>query len=139
MFSTPGIIKFFWPKDNVETKHSRLYDIPILDINKQITTLDPTRFQNFILLHIADLAASLPIVQKIQSLAKSEVLILPDQNTAENFEGIRKVYPAALGKMVFNGEDAHPFAKFLRRNCSQAYDYEMSGARKSIPPGVFVK
>jgi len=41
--------------------------------------------------------------------------------------------------MIFNGEDAHPFAKFLRRNCSQVYDYEMSGGKKSIPLGVFKK
>jgi hypothetical protein len=51
------------------------------------------------------------------------VLILPDQNTKANFEGIRQLYPNALGKMVVNGDDAHPFAKFLRRNCLQTYDY----------------
>jgi hypothetical protein len=49
------------------------------------------------------------------------------------------VYPGALGKMVVNGDDAHPFAKFLRRNCLQTYDYEMSGSRKTIPVGAFLK
>jgi hypothetical protein len=49
------------------------------------------------------------------------------------------VYPGALGKMVVNGEDAHPFAKFLRRNCLQTYDHEMSGAKKAIPVGAFRK
>lgn len=67
------------------------------------------------------------------------MLILPDQNTPENFEAIRKVYPSALGKMVVNGDEAHPFAKFLRRNCLQTYDHEMLGAKKTIPTGVFRK
>ena len=56
MFSTPGIFKFFWPKDFVENKYSRIYDIPIMDINKRLTKLDPTQHQNFIILHISDLA-----------------------------------------------------------------------------------
>lgn len=52
MFSTPGFIKFFWPKDNVETKYTRIYDIPIIDIHKKVIKLDQTIDNNFILVHI---------------------------------------------------------------------------------------
>jgi len=44
-----------------------------------------------------------------------------------------------LGKMTVNGQDAHPFAKFLRRYSQQTYDYNMLGASKTIPLGVFKK
>lgn len=139
MFSTPGLIKFFWPKDNVEHKYNSLYDIPILDIRKQIIKLDPSKHQDFILMHIGDLKQSQQTVNRIQQLSKKEVIILPDQNTPGDFAAIREVYPNALGKMVVNGEDAHPFAKFLRRSAPQVYDHEMSGAKKTIPLGVFKK
>lgn len=52
MIGTPGLIKFFWPKDNVETKHTNVYNIPIIDINKKVFNLDPKRDSSFLLLHI---------------------------------------------------------------------------------------
>jgi hypothetical protein len=110
-----------------------------MDINKQLTTLDPVRQKDFLVLHVGDLKASRETVNKLQALAKTEVLILPDQNTPDNFEEIKKVYPQALGKMTVNGEDAHPFAKFLRRSSNQVYDHEMLGAKKTIPFSVFRK
>ncbi len=64
---------------------------------------------------------------------------MPDQNTEATFEDIKKAYPDALGKMVVNGEDAHPFAKFLKKKAIQVYDYDMFGAKKTIPFGVFKK
>ena len=65
--------------------------------------------------------------------------MLPDQNSPNNFEAIRKVFPNSLGKMTVNGDDAHPFAKFLRKNCMHTYDYEMHGSKKTIPLGIFHK
>lgn len=44
-----------------------------------------------------------------------------------------------MGKMIFNGEDAHPFAKFLKKDCMQLYDYEMFGGSKTVPIGIFSK
>jgi hypothetical protein len=139
MFSTPGIIKFFWPKDNVENHFSRIYDIPLIDIHKRLLKLDPELHANFFLVHIADTKTSAPVVERLRNVAKAQVLVLPDQNSPENFEQIRKMYPNALGKMIVNGQDAHPLAKFLRKNCSATYDYDMSGAHKTIPVGVFRK
>jgi len=46
------------------------------------------------------------------------------------------VYPNALGKMIFNGPDAHPLAKYLRRN-TRLYNFEMFGSEKTLPFGVF--
>ena len=43
MFHTPGFIKFFWPKDNVETKFNVIYDIPLIDINKKMYKLSPEK------------------------------------------------------------------------------------------------
>lgn len=65
MFSTPGIIKFFWPKDNVENKYSRIYDIPLMDINKRIFSMDPILDENFLVLHISDIKSSENEVKQI--------------------------------------------------------------------------
>lgn len=39
--------------------------------------------------------------------------------------------------MIVNGPDAHPLAKLLRKNSYKLYDFEMFGAHKAIPMGVF--
>jgi hypothetical protein len=39
--------------------------------------------------------------------------------------------------MIFNGPDAHPLARYLRKNAQKLYDFEMFGANKTIPFGVF--
>lgn len=62
MIGTPGIIKFFWPKDNVEVKYNSIYDIPIMDINKKIIHLDPAKDSNVIFVHVKDLKSDLAAV-----------------------------------------------------------------------------
>ena len=52
MIGTPGIIKFFFPKDNVETKYTNLYDIPIMTLNKKIFKFDKKKDENIILVHV---------------------------------------------------------------------------------------
>jgi len=66
MFNTPGIIKFFWPKDNVETKYPNIYDIPLMDINKKIFKLNPETDNNFLLVHIRDLTSDKALISRIQ-------------------------------------------------------------------------
>jgi len=39
--------------------------------------------------------------------------------------------------MIFNGPDAHPLSKYLRKNSLKLYDFDMFGANKSIPLDVF--
>ena len=59
MLHTPGIFKFFWPKDNVETKYNQIYDIPIMNINKKLIQLDQERYQNFIVVHTNDIKSNI--------------------------------------------------------------------------------
>ena len=66
MFNTPGIIKFFWHKDNVETKYPNIYDIPLMDINKKIFKLNPETDNNFLLVHIRDLTSDKALISRIQ-------------------------------------------------------------------------
>ena len=137
MIGTPGLIKFFWPKDNVETKHNSIFDIPIMDINKKVLKLDPSNDQKIVFVHIQDCKKNLETVRKIEEKCKSKVYIIPDQNSKDSFEEIRKVFPNALGKMIFNGPDAHPLSKYLRKGALKLYDFDMFGANKSIPLDVF--
>lgn len=39
--------------------------------------------------------------------------------------------------MIFNGVDAHPLSKYLRKGSISLYDFGMFGANKSIPLDVF--
>jgi hypothetical protein len=34
-FNTPGIIKFWWKNDIVETKYNTIHQIPVITIDKQ--------------------------------------------------------------------------------------------------------
>jgi hypothetical protein len=52
-----------------------------------------------------------------------KIYILPDQSSPHTFAEIKKVYPSALGKMIMNGEDAHPFAKWIKKRSQNLYDY----------------
>ena len=63
--------------------------------------------------------------------------MVPDQNSPDNFEKIKAAFPNALGKMIFNGPDAHPLAKYIRKNSNKIYDFEMFGANKTIPLNIF--
>ena len=44
-----------------------------------------------------------------------------------------------MGKMIVNGNDAHPLAKLLKKNCLNTYDFMMFGSKKVIPFGMFEK
>ena len=87
-------------------------------------------------LHINSVKENSETIKTILQISNGRVYIVPDQNSPENFEEIRKVYPNSLGKIIFNGPDAHPLAKYLRRN-SRLYNFEMFGGEKTIPLGVF--
>jgi|JI9StandDraft_2_1071091.scaffolds.fasta_scaffold1297689_2 hypothetical protein len=41
--------------------------------------------------------------------------------------------------MILNGPDAHPLAKFMKKNSQKLYDFEMFGSSKLIPTAVFHK
>jgi hypothetical protein len=57
MFHTPGIIKFLFPKDYVETKYNSIYEIPLIDINKNIFHFNPIEDKKFLIVHMKDIKA----------------------------------------------------------------------------------
>jgi hypothetical protein len=86
MIGTPGLFKFFWPKDNVEVKYNSIYEIPVMNINKQIVYFDSKKDENIILVHIKDTKTDVELVKTIMEKARNKVYIIPDQHSTENFE-----------------------------------------------------
>ena len=77
--NTPGVVKFWWKNELVETPYKNIHEIPVIDINKRETRIAGQQ-QDIAILHFSDSAKSAEIVQKIK-LNNTLVYAVPNQNS----------------------------------------------------------
>lgn len=51
--NVPGVVKFWWKNDIVETPYESIYQIPLINLNKQQITIEPTN-ETLAILHYDD-------------------------------------------------------------------------------------
>lgn len=78
--NTPGIVKFWWKNDIVETKYENIHQIPIITINKEESRIPPTN-ERLAILHYNDSKKSAEIQAKLKGLKNMKVYAVPNQDS----------------------------------------------------------
>ena len=96
-----GLRKLFFPGDLCETKYNDIFEIPLMDLDRNEVSLE--RFKNFPCLIVNFASQNSEVVRNIQELKEIEkkydgklaILVFPSNqfgNEPKNFEEIKKIY-----------------------------------------------
>ena len=85
-FQTPGVVKFWWRNEVLDTKYETIHQIPIININKQQDYIPASASSEAVaIVHFDDSRQAAELHQKLKHVKGLKVYAIPNQNSKENF------------------------------------------------------
>ena len=97
-----GLMKLFFPGDNVETKHSSIFDIDVVDLDKRIVPLSVYKNNVCLIVNVASQSkdsqkqlSDLDTLRREFQDKEFKLLLFPSNqffNEPGNYEALKKIY-----------------------------------------------